>query len=445
MNNVMKHHLNYIRRWSFICALWNVFFFRTMTVLSQVPPTEFDEEIYFIESSILQRTINDNSEFSEYIRDQFGDVNLYDYFFWTKKQGDWYDFIVPKSENPMPFNKSNHRILKLASEDSNGFIITAREMVLAKLSLAARQGQFSLIKAIDKRLKLSPYEIRFYLFIGDSTNLRFRYCSFDSDELRAGVPGLGSEDAKQLYKTLRAVKDDPNNLPVNISFIGYFNGVPIGIGKSRLSLEGFWDFPLEYKSRGYEKARINLKPIVGLEKIQNLRTNKLLFEYGEQDVNFNTWVYDDLLFGSTIESYDSTFVLTYFKTSNFKRRSAHINFSIEKEIKKMREIVSMFLEDCAFDVNDTLYLEFTGYADSTRLGDVLLDDIIGVNDSLAVTRASAVESLFTHELRSYNTAIPHKTVAVRSCDPVYFGGNDRSVEIKAWIRSRGEKLLRVRK
>jgi len=420
-----------------------IFILEKRTAYGQQTIIDLEGDIFYLPKDILQTYINRNSAVANYwTRNRLTQKN-FRYFIW---KSDGIAFIPHDCDmlSTTEARKFKEIFDSWSKNQNDTFLITAREMMLYRLNLI-KWGYGSAIDKIDKLLhnEHRKSDIKFYLSqFSSSQGLKFDYSTFNSSELHDSREWIDL-DADFLNSRLRLIKKNPDGFPIKISIQGFWKDQPIGNFKISLH-HSIMEYPMGDAPLTMDRVRINYDQFLGLNKIQQLRCNRIHLERNSTESFFYTSAYDDMLQKSTIErpaGSDTIFVLTYFKTSNFDPVDSKGN-NLTAQFNRMAEFLPAFwgnYHETRPQSQDgwKLYLEFTGYADKTGRNesiDVWQEDYtwLDLNNKLSRARAQSVQKRFLENLQNSGITIAASTV--QGCDKSYYLEDDRSVEIKAWIQ-----------
>jgi len=410
-----------------------------------------DEKLNFLPVDYIEKQYNKYGEKNGHLSDLWKQYNLGGtkpiYFCWNMVN----DQVILPSGCAVLRNLQSSLLDNLCDslrstkyDKKKQLLLSTREMMIFKLDMVKKGADFDEMNNFYERRYLPVYNfVRFHIFEYEiNKKISCKYLTYSPPKLEHSIYYL-TENSEDLYNYLVDIKKSGETVVINICFQGYICNIPIGI----------LDFCLKYGEDDYclketiginppemKKARLEMKPLVGTKNIHQLRSCKIIFDQDGKFYNFNTRVYGDLLYKSSVErrNENSTFVLTYFKTHDFPWNS--VNLESDNEIDNYADFLMNYYNSYTSSDpyhNYSIYLNFTGYADIIKSKDMTEKDWRDKNKKLSLNRANKIRSSFIKKIKKINSLNKKILIADSTsigCDESYYNGNDRSVEIKAWIR-----------
>jgi hypothetical protein len=317
-------------------------------------------------------------------------------------------------------------------------LVTKREMMLFKLILMQRYHG-SYIQIIDNVLQNnhSDIDIRFYIFKFDKLNkqLSYYYQTY-SDNFLYYSNYITIDASEALFDYLKDYYN--SDFSINIELQGYFKNIPLNEMLNNIIIlerdENSSNLTIDAQERNF--CKIIIRPLTNIQDIEKLECNSIYLTYmNNRRKLINSMIYEDLLNKSTLEEQtlnNAKFILNYMKTSNFEEGSCIIDSEIESELNLMKKLLFQYATNNNENNHNNyrvLYIELTGYADYRGQHSLNWQSR---NYYFSQQREISIRNWFQDNLSISNIQIIYLTS--NGCDSSFFNGEDRNVEIKAWLR-----------
>jgi len=422
-----------------------------------------DDEVYYYLS--LDKLSADPQMYENFLI-EYGECQIklsgFAYIIWTAKN----EIVWPKCKKRLD-NYWQSWLIKLYRENTDeqkksSVLLTGRDLAFIRLTLVKeRKTQAFLLNRLLKDVSTPWKNIRVFFYRKLATDTAELSYIDNRSEFNPVSPLLESIEAQSLFTEFNKVLVEKREDKLDIKLQGLFQNTSLWekiMGKPVNTACGK-NFTTPLGTPAHAPAQYDYTELPRFDAIKalTLDSDKLCFGSGNGPNNcvqvlFKTNFLDDLLNKSTLEpttTEEHAFVLTYFKTRDFPPGDKKINANIEKELNFFKQFITdYFVSRFERDNRPQLCMEITGYADRrfdlAKVGQLTESQKKEINREYALSRADAVKFWFEKNLDRAITSNPEriKFLPLRlRCADNHFEGDDRSVEIKVWLRDETENQV----
>jgi len=284
-------------------------------------------------------------------------------------------------------------------------------------------------------------KIFYYTFTTNGIK-EFSYVNFDTPNKKSSsTVDLRSRNAQDLDKRIRETLKNRKD-EIDIRLQGVYKDVDLAdkIQNNEIYIVCGKNHSLSLKGKRNNDS-IKLPKQNTWDIISDLSSEEIRLNQNTGEVLFKTNFLNDLIKKSTLDfksKEEAAFVLNYYKTSNFDVGKSAIdsNSTIARELSIITKSIIHYFAPRLNDNKKQLYIEIVGFADN-QFDSIKVSKSTGLtlkqrnmNQRIVEARASQVKKWLEINLG------PDYDYSIEPSLEKYFFGNDRNVEIKAWVRDK---------